>query len=53
MLYVLPARDTVIFPGVLAPIFVGREATLKTIERAATAEKKLILTLIPQRDELT
>ena len=42
MLYVLPARDTVIFPGVLAPIFVGREATLKTIERAATAEKKLI-----------
>lgn len=42
MHYVLPARDTVIFPGVLAPIFVGREATLKAIELAATTEKKLI-----------
>ncbi len=40
--YVLPARDNVIFPGVLAPIFVGRQGTLKAIELAATAEKRRV-----------
>ena len=40
--HVLPARDTVIFPGVLAPIYVGRSPTLKSIELAATAEKRVI-----------
>ncbi len=50
-MYVLPARDTVIFPGVLAPIFVGRPATLKTLELAATAEKRLIF-VAAQKDPL-
>jgi len=50
-MYVLPARDTVIFPGVLAPIFVGRPATLKTLELAATAEKRQIF-VAAQKDPL-
>ncbi len=49
MMYVLPARDTVIFPGVLAPVFVGRPSTLKAIELAATSDKKLIF-LAAQRN---
>lgn len=49
MLYVLPARDTVIFPGVLAPIFVGRPGTLKAIELAATEKKRLIF-VVAQRN---
>lgn len=40
--HVLPARDMVIFPGVLAPIYIGRPATLKSIELAATSEKRSI-----------
>lgn len=42
MLYVLPARDTVIFPGVLAPLFVGRPSSLKAIEMAAMDEKRTL-----------
>ncbi len=49
IMYVLPSRDTVVFPGVLAPIFVGRPATLKAIELAATADKRLIF-LAAQND---
>ena len=51
-LYVLPSRDTVIFPGVIAPIYVGRGATLKAIELAATAEKRYIFVAV-QRDPTT
>ncbi len=47
--YVLPSRDTVIFPGVLAPIFVGRQSTLKAIELAATAEKRRVFVAV-QKD---
>ena len=49
MLYVLPARDTVIFPGVLAPIFIGRPSTLKAVELAATAEDRKIF-VVAQKD---
>lgn len=51
MLYVLPARDTVIFPGVLVPIFVGRSSTLKAIEIAATAEKRYIFVAAQKNPE--
>ncbi|MDY3868821.1 MAG: endopeptidase La [Pyramidobacter sp.] len=51
MLYVLPARDTVIFPGVLAPLFVGRPSSLKAIEMAAVGEERLIF-VAAQKDPL-
>jgi ATP-dependent Lon protease len=35
---VLPLRETVVFPGVTAPIVAGRDKTLRAIERALEAE---------------
>ena len=49
MLHVLPARDTVVFPGVLAPIFIGRPSSLKAVELAATEEKRTIF-VVAQKD---
>ncbi|NOY84454.1 MAG: endopeptidase La [Nitrospirae bacterium] len=39
---VLPVRDLVVFPQMVLPLFVGRDLSVKAIEKAA-AEKKLIL----------
>ncbi len=35
---VLPLRETVVFPGVTAPIVAGRDKTLRAIERAMAAD---------------
>ncbi len=43
MVYVLPLRDTVLFPGVLAPLFVGRPRSLRAIELALLDEKRRLL----------
>jgi ATP-dependent Lon protease len=45
---VLPARDVVIFPGVIAPLFVGRPRSLKSIEEASLSDKNLLI--VAQRD---
>jgi len=38
----LPVRDIVVFPQMVLPLFVGRELSVKAIEKAAS-EKKLVL----------
>ncbi|MBN2148177.1 MAG: endopeptidase La [Anaerolineales bacterium] len=45
---VLPLRDMVIFPHMVAPVFVGREATLLAIEEAQMDDHTLIALI--QRD---
>lgn len=48
MLPVLPVRDVVIFPGVIAPLFVGRARSLKSVEEASLNDKNLFV--VAQRD---
>ncbi|MDR3255854.1 MAG: endopeptidase La [Synergistaceae bacterium] len=45
---VLPIRDVVIFPGVIAPLFVGRPHSLKSVEEASISDKNLLV--VAQRD---
>jgi ATP-dependent Lon protease len=45
---VLPIRDVVIFPGVIAPLFVGRSRSLKSVEEASLTDKNLLI--VAQRD---
>lgn len=47
---VLPIRDIVIFPGVIAPIFVGRPSSLKSVEEATLHDKELFV--VTQKDNL-
>lgn len=39
----VPVRDVVIFPAMVLPLFVGREASVKAVERALEEEKYLVL----------
>jgi ATP-dependent Lon protease len=39
---VLPLRDLVVFPRMLAPIFVGREASLQAIQQAQAIDRPVI-----------
>jgi len=39
----LPLRDVVIFPGMVIPLFVGRERSIKALEKAMENDKKIIL----------
>ena len=48
---VLPVRDIVIFPGVIAPLFVGRPRSLKSVEEASISDKNLLV--VAQKDSTT
>ncbi|MDR3321425.1 MAG: endopeptidase La [Synergistaceae bacterium] len=48
---VLPIRDVVIFPGVIAPLFVGRPRSLKSVEEASLTDKNLLV--VVQKDNST
>jgi len=48
LLPLLPLRDVVVFPGMVVPLFVGRERSVKALE-AAMKDEKLIF-LVSQRD---
>jgi ATP-dependent Lon protease len=48
LLPVLPIRDVVIFPGVIAPLFVGKPRSLKSVEEASLADKNLLV--VAQKD---
>ena len=48
ILPVLPIRDTVIFPGVIAPLFVGRQRSLRSLEEASVSDKNLLV--VAQRE---
>lgn len=44
----LPARDTVIFPRILSPLFVGRDQSMRAVEAALNADSRLVVAT--QRD---
>ncbi len=46
----LPVRDIVFFPGTIAPIYVGRPSSLKTLNIAMNKDKKMVLSL--QKDPM-
>ena len=45
----LPLKNTILFPGLLLPLSVGRESSLQAVEAALKTEEKEII-LIAQRD---
>jgi len=45
----LPLKNTILFPGLLLPLSVGRESSLRAVEAALGTEEKEII-LIAQRD---
>ena len=45
---VLPLRDIVVFPHMVAPLFVGRKLSVKALNLAMTSDKKILL--ITQKD---
>jgi ATP-dependent Lon protease len=50
---VLPLRETVVFPGVTAPIVAGREKTLRAIEQALAGEGEVKrIFAVAQRDNV-
>ena len=46
---VLPLRDSVLYPHMMAPLLVGRETSLKAVEAAMEGDRRLIA--VAQRDE--
>ncbi|MCC7255334.1 MAG: endopeptidase La [Dokdonella sp.] len=40
---VLPLRDVVVFPHMVMPLFVGREKSVRALERAMAGDKKILL----------
>src|SRR5947209_4281721 len=49
LLPALPLKNTILFPGLLLPLSVGRDSSLKAVEAALKTEEKEII-LIAQRD---
>ncbi len=43
LLPLLPLRDIVVFPGMVVPLFVGREKSVAALEAAMTGEKEIFL----------
>ena len=39
----LPLRDIVVFPGMIAPLFVGRDKSIKALNEVMKTNKKIIL----------
>ena len=50
ILPLIPLRDIVVFPGMIAPLFVGRDKSVKALENAMNVNKKVIL--VTQRDSI-
>src|SRR5882762_2630787 len=40
---VLPLRDIVVFPGMIVPLFVGRDKSIKALEDVAKHENRILL----------
>ena len=45
---VLPLRDIVVFPGMVAPLFVGRKQSVNALNHVMTGDKKILL--LAQKD---
>jgi len=39
----LPLRDIVVFPGIIVPLFVGRDKSIKALNEVMKTDKKIIL----------
>jgi ATP-dependent Lon protease len=39
----IPTRDLIVFPGIITPVFVGRDKSVATLEKALIADNTLIL----------
>ena len=39
----LPLRDIVVFPGMIIPLFVGRDKSIKALNEVMKSNKKIIL----------
>ncbi|NIM28059.1 MAG: endopeptidase La [Gammaproteobacteria bacterium] len=48
MMPVLPLRDVVVYPHMVIPLFVGREKSIRALERAMEHDKKIFL--VAQKD---
>jgi len=46
----IPTRDLLVFPGAIMPIFIGREKSINSLERALLSDNKLVLFM--QKDYL-
>ena len=40
---VLPLRDVVVFPHLVIPLFVGRDKSMRALEQAMEADKRILL----------
>ena len=40
---VLPLRDVVVYPNMVIPLFVGREKSVRALEKAMNADKQILL----------
>ena len=47
----VPLRDVVIFPGVVTPLFVGRDTSINSLQKAMSDDKSVML--IAQREANT
>ncbi|MBI2848817.1 MAG: endopeptidase La [Chloroflexi bacterium] len=45
---VLPVRDTVLFPDMIAPLYVGRERSIRALDEAMTKSRAIVL--VAQKD---
>ncbi len=48
ILPMLPLRDIIVFPGMVVPLFVGRERSIRALEEAMNRDKRLFL--VAQKD---
>ncbi len=51
VLPVLPLRDIVVFPHMVAPLFVGREKSVRALEAVMRGDKEILLVAQKDRDE--
>ena len=39
----IPTRDLIIFPGIITPLFIGRETSISTLEKAMIDDNRMVL----------
>ena len=39
----IPTRDLIVFPGIITPLFIGREKSVSTLEKAMLEDNTLVL----------
>ena len=49
----LPLRDVVVFPKMIIPLFVGRDHSIKAIDRALSEKRQIVLVTQKDADVIT